>query len=378
MKAKQDSISVLNAGLTRRQFNRALAATTALGAAGALAGPAAAEGGTVNFLGWQGYDDPVTFDDFLTSKGITLNATYIGNNDEIVAKLRGGGVGQVDVVTPYMGYIPLLVKLDLIQEIDVSRVPNLANVMEIFRNDPNIVVDGKLYGVPFTWGGGPMMYDPEVVTDVPTSWKDLLKPEYKGKVGMMDDPLGNVMIGALAATGTDMPTKLTNDQLEATIDFLIEVKKQSRVVAASWGDLADAMARGDVALTFNGWETMVKFCADKGKLVEYTYPVERTNAWLDNYCIAKDAPNLDAAYELCNRVISVEGQKRLAEVALQAITNSEAVAALTPEIRALYPYDDIANYGQKAGFFGFPPTEPEGDLTTFSDWLRAYERFKAA
>ena len=49
-----------------------------------------------------------------------------------------------------------------------------------------------------------------------------------------------------------------------------------------------------------------------------------------------------------------------------------------PDIRALYPYDDIANYGKKASFFGFPPVEPEGDLTTFSDWLKAYERFKAA
>jgi spermidine/putrescine-binding protein len=106
--------------------------------------------------------------------------------------------------------------------------------------------------------------------------------------------------------------------------------------------------------------------------------VERTHAWLDNYCIAKDAPNLDAAYELCNRVISVEGQKRLAEVAVQAIVNSDAVAALPADIRALYPYDDIANYGKKASFFGFPPVEPEGDLTTFSDWLKAYERFKTA
>ncbi len=55
---------------------------------------------------------------FLKDKGITLNTTYIGNNDEIVAKLRGGGIGQIDIVTPYMGYIPLLVKLDLIQPID--------------------------------------------------------------------------------------------------------------------------------------------------------------------------------------------------------------------------------------------------------------------
>jgi spermidine/putrescine transport system substrate-binding protein len=32
--------------------------------------------------------------------------------------------------------------------------------MPLFRNDPNINVDGVLYGVPFTWGSGPMMYHP--------------------------------------------------------------------------------------------------------------------------------------------------------------------------------------------------------------------------
>jgi len=364
-------------GLSRRRFTQALAATAAVGAIGLPATRARAET-TVNFLGWQGYDDPVVFDDFLKSKGIALNTTYIGNNDEIVAKLRGGGIGQIDIVTPYMGYIPLLVKLDLIQPIDVARVPNLEKVMPIFRNDVNINVNGQLYGVPFTWGGGPMMYDPAVIATPPESWKDLLKPEFKGKVGMMDDPLGNMMIGALVAAGVEMPTRITAPQLEATIDFLIEVKKQSRLVAASWGDLADSMARGDVALTFNGWETVVKFCADKGKVVKYTYPKERTNAWLDNYCIAKDAPNLDAAYELCNRVIDVVAQKRLAENAVQAIVNSDAVAQLEPAIRDLYPYGDIANYGKKAGFYGFPPVEPEGDFTTFSQWLKAYERFKAA
>ena len=84
-------------------------------------------------------------DDFLTKNDITLNTTYIGNNDEIVTKLTAGGVGSIDIVTPYMGYVPLLVALDVIQPIDESLVPNLADVMPVFRNDKNINVDGKLY-----------------------------------------------------------------------------------------------------------------------------------------------------------------------------------------------------------------------------------------
>ena len=71
-------------------------------------------------------------------------------------------------------------------------------------------------------------------------------------------------------------------------------------------------------------------------------------------------------------------QVRLAENAIQAIVNIEAINQLTPAIKALYPYDSIEDFGKNAGFFAFPPTEPDGTHTTLSDWLKAYERFKTA
>ena len=128
-----------------------------------------------------------------------------------------------------------------------------------------------------------MMYDPAVYPTPPEAWIDLLKPEYTGKVGMMDDPLGNMMLGARIATDAKLPTLLTPEQLDKVIELLIAMKKQSRAVTVSWGDLADALARGDVSVTYNGWETVQKFAADKGKKIAYTYPKEGTYAWLDNY-----------------------------------------------------------------------------------------------
>ena len=35
----------------------------------------------------------------------TINATYLGSNDEIFANLRAGGLGTIDLVTPYHGYV---------------------------------------------------------------------------------------------------------------------------------------------------------------------------------------------------------------------------------------------------------------------------------
>src|SRR5262245_58537779 len=123
--------------ISRRRFTHGMGLTGVALSTGLLSrhAMAAAE---VNFLGWQGYDEPLLFDGFAKNNGISVNTTYIGNNDEIITKLRSGGVGQIDIVTPYMGYIPVLVALDLIQPIDVSRVPNLEKVLPLFRNDKNV------------------------------------------------------------------------------------------------------------------------------------------------------------------------------------------------------------------------------------------------
>ncbi|MGF1625755.1 MAG: PotD/PotF family extracellular solute-binding protein [Alphaproteobacteria bacterium] len=363
--------------ISRRRFGLGTAAVGGLAAAG-LRPRRALAATDVTFLGWQGYDEGLFVDDFMAENDINLNTTYIGNNDEIVTKLASGGLGSIDIVTPYMGYIPLLAESGLVQPIDESKVPNLASVMPIFRNDPNISVDGVLYGVPFTWGSAPMMYNPAVTGGVPQSWMDLFKPEYEGKVGMMDDPMGNLMLAAIIATDAESATDLTHDQLRAAVDFLIEVKAISRVVTVSWGDMADSLARGDIDITFSGWETIKKFAADLGAEIDYTYPQEGTFAWLDTFSIATDAPNLEVDHMLCNKIISPEAQVVIGGEWLQGIVNSEAVAQLEPEAASLYPYDDMDSFGERATFFAFPPLEEGEGLATFDEWMEEYERFKVA
>jgi spermidine/putrescine-binding protein len=343
-----------------------------------LSGSARADTSLV-FLGWQGYDEGLTTEDFLAKNEITLETTYIGNNDEIVSKLQAGGIGSIDIVTPYMGYIPLMAAAGLIDPIDEALVPNLAVCEPVFRDDSNVIIDGVRYSVPFTWGSAPMMYDPVATGGVPASWEDLWKPEYKGKVGMMDDPIGNMMLAAIITSNPEEATLLTPEQLKEAVDYLIELKKeQVRIVAVSWGEMGDALSRGDIVITFSGWETIKKFCADAGKQVEYTYPQEGTFAWLDSYCIAKDAPNREIDHALANQIISVPAQVHIGDELIQGVTNAKAVPAMKPERAALYPYDDIEGFGQKAKFYAFPPHEPDGTHATWTEWQTEYERFKTA
>jgi spermidine/putrescine-binding protein len=375
---KESGLFVTRSFVSRRDLMK----NAALASAGlALSGPIgrAMAAISINMVCWQGYDDAFKAGSFMADNGYEINPTYIGSNDEILTKISAGGRGSIDIVTPYMGYVPLMVAADMLESIDETSVPNLKNVLPVFRNDPNIVVDGKLYAAPFTWGAAPMLYDPEHFgANKPTSWRDLEKPELEGKFGFSDDPIGNITIAAIVATDAAVATELTEAQLKQAIDYLIMLKSKARLVATSWGELADAMARGEIVATFSGWETMKKFVADKGKNVEFFYPKEGTFAWLDNVCIVKDAPNIEADLKLANHVLSIESQRMVGEEMLQGIVSQAAIDALSPDAATLYPYDDMTAFGKSATFFPFPPLEDRDGLVSIGRWNEEYERFKSA
>ncbi len=363
--------------MSRRDMMKYAAALGAVAGAGVAGRPAEAAT-SVSLFGWQGYDEGLRVGDFLSKNDIEVNFTPIGNNDEIVTRLAGGGVGQMDIVTPYMGYIPLMVAADLLDPIDESLVPNLAKVPPVFRDDSNLIVDGTRYAVPFTWGSAPMAYDPAVFKSAPESWLEILKDEHKGKVGMADDPIGNQMLAAILATDAEVPTHLTREQLDQATDFLIKLKKDhARQLAASWGELADALARSEIVITFSGGEFLKKFAADKGKTIDFTYPKEGTFAWLDSYCLGKNAPHREAAHKLANQVLEVDAQIKFTEMTLQGIVNPDAIAKLDPALK-IYPYDNLDEFQQKAKFFPMPPLESDGAITSWTDWQESYQRFKAA
>jgi spermidine/putrescine-binding protein len=358
--------------MNRRGFLMCSSSALLLGAALGVRSAAAAT--TVTLVGWEGYDKPL--EGYLKANNITLDPTYIGDSNQIISKLTSGGVGRVDLVTPNVTYVPLLVKLNTLSAVDESKVPNLKHVHPFFLGNPSIRIEGKLYAVPYVWGGVPMMYDPAAISE-PQSWSDVLKPEYKGKVSMLDN-LNNIQLAARVVTDAKVPTRLTHQQLKDAVDFLIKVKGQTRVLATSYGDMADALARGEAVITFNGWEVVVKKAADKGKKVAYTYPKEGTFGWMDCYCIVRDAPNSDIAHALANEALSEPVQIKAGEGELLGILNTDAIKKLPADARALYPYDDLEGFSKKVGFFPVAPLKADGDVATFDDWKKEYLRFKNA
>lgn len=369
------------APLSRRAFNAGLLAAGGAAAAAPLWRPGLARAATaVNFMGWQGYEEAFAVGGFLDENGLSLNNTYMNDNNQIIATATGGGMGNMDIVTPDHGYTPVMAEIGILQPLDLERVPNFQNLFEFFKTMHGPRVDDVQYSLPFMWGSVPLMYNPEVVKEKPTSWLDLMKPEYKGRVAVVNDVISVMIPFIMTATGTNQPTRINKDQLEAAVDLIVKFKKEhARTIAPGYGELADLFASGEVVMS-QAWEPVAAWTADKGIELEWTVPKEGTWTLIDCLAMVTDAPHSDEAYAMMNHGLSAEAQAHVANANTTAVTIESAVPLLDDRARGMYPYDDIPKFFAETGGGPFPlwPLDREGDLVTFDDVLNEWERFLKA
>jgi spermidine/putrescine transport system substrate-binding protein len=78
----------------------------------------------LNFYHWAAYDDPKLFKRFTEELGpVTSIDTYNSNEQAITKLTAAAGSSGYDIVVPTGVYIPLMVQNDLLEELDLSKIP---------------------------------------------------------------------------------------------------------------------------------------------------------------------------------------------------------------------------------------------------------------
>jgi spermidine/putrescine-binding protein len=359
--------------LDRRSVTKGLAAWGGLAAA-SLGIRRARAAVTLNYVGWEGYDAFLEAGDFAKTSGIALQKTFISSPDEINAKLRLD-TRQVNICTPFFIYDSFLSAQGLIAPLDLNAIPNFQHIHPTVLKyaEPNMSRDGVWYAAPFSYGSQCMLYNAGKV-EAPTSWRDLFKPEYKGKCAITVDPPGNIFAWA-RVVGVENPHFMTHEELKKTIDMMIELKKnQLRTVAASYGELTNLLATGEIVIC-QGWEPVVAWVGDKAQ-IKAAYPKEKSMGFIEAYAIGKDSPNSAEAHAIINHGLSTEAQVAGAEINSNPPTNREAMPKLSAANRAMYEYDKIeAYFTEKTMVPEMYPLEADGVHATWDDYQEGWERF---
>jgi spermidine/putrescine transport system substrate-binding protein len=335
--------------------------------------------GTIDYLSWEGYDIPDALKPWREENDVEVNATYIGNHDEIQAKIAAGG-GSYDIITYYQGYKPLYQELGILSPIDNSKIPNIAGLFPYFQSDVGnfwIDPDGTWTGVPWTWGSIGLTWDDATLPGGLKSWSDLLDPKFKDKIGLPDDPVGSFTLAA-HTLGYD-PATVTQEQKAEIVDLLTQIVKQAKSIAPSFGDLTSQLVAGDIVACWQGWAAMNSFAKDAGNNTVMTIvPEEGSFSFCDLYAIPTTADNVDTALAWFNEAISPETNAAGAEFLVAAVTVEDAVQYLDEATASLYPYDELDSLLERAPFYNNPPVESPEGYVTYQEWIDTWQEVKAS
>ncbi len=261
------------------------------------ASTASAEEKIVNVYNWSEYIPQSVLDQFTKETGIKVVYTTYESNEAMFAKLKLLGGKGYDIVVPSTYFVDLMRENGLLSAIDKSKIPNLKYldnkvISKAFSSD-------DVYSIPYMWGVQGFMVNKNVVDPATiTSWNDLFRPEFKGKLLLSDD-LRDTFGAALLATGSSINT--TNpDEIKKGFEWLQKLKSSVRIFDVTAAKQALISQEVNAGFIWNGDAFIAK--QENPDLV-FVYPKEGSPLWLDSFAIPAHAENKDAAYAFINFIL---------------------------------------------------------------------------
>ena len=227
--------------------------------------------------------------EFTKLTGIKVNYTNYATNEELYAKLKGGGA-TYDVIIPSDYMISKMIKENMVQKLNFDNIPNFSYIMDNFRNlayDPE-----NEYSVPYTWGTVGIIYNKDLV-DIDKSeidWDILWNEDYLDQILMFDNPRDAFAIAEIML-GYSINTENT-DELAAASEKL---KEQKRMVQAYVMDeIFDKMGAGDALLApYYAGDALT--ILEENEDLDFVVPKSGTNLFIDAMCIPVGAKQKEAA-----------------------------------------------------------------------------------
>jgi spermidine/putrescine-binding protein len=307
---------------------------------------------TLNLLVWEGYADPSFIQQFEEQNHCKVSASYMGSSDELVAKLHGGSAGNYDVISPSSDVATSIATAELAAPLDLSKIPSYDQLSAQLTSLPLVRVKGQVYGVPFTWGPNPIIYDTTAFSQPPDSWNVFWDPKYKGKVSVWDD-LSTVYMAA-QVLGFDKPDpsqlyNLSDEQLEAVKKKLLELKPNVRKMWSTGGELTNLFQNHEIVIAM-GWPLNTVDLRNANFPVGETIPKENTTGWIDHLMITAGSENKELAYKFLEFMVEAKTQKLVSDKTHYVPANPQAGRFMTPDqVKSLH-LDDVDSY-QKHIYF---------------------------
>ncbi len=273
--------------------------------------------------------------------GIKVNYTNFESNEEMYAKIKAGS-SAYDIIIPSDYMIQRMINEDLLLPLDYSEISNYSYIADEYKGlyfDPE-----NRYTVPYNVGMVGMIYNKKMVEEAPDSWEALFDSRYKGNILTFNNSRDAFAI-AQFALGLDVNSENIEDWNKAAN----KLKQQNSVLQARVMDeVFNKMESGNAAITpyYAGDYYIMK---DSNEDLEFVYPKEGTNIFVDSICVPKTSQNFDAAMLYINFLTEPKIALANAEYICYASPNTSVINNDEYSFKGdpiLYPSEDIKKNAQ--------------------------------
>jgi len=326
---------------------------------------------TLSLLVWEGYADPSFIHAFEEAHHCKVTASYMGSSDDLVAKLRGGGASNYDVISPSSDVASSIVHTGLAEPLDLSKIPSYLQLSAKLRDRQLVKAGGQTFGVPFMWGPNPLLYDTTAFPQPPDSWAIFWDPKYKGKISVWDDL--STLYMAAQMLGYDQPPgqlyNLTDEQLAAVKTKLLALKPNVRKLWSTGGELTNLFQNHEVSAAM-GWPLMTNQLRQSNFPIAEVIPKENTTGWIDHLMITRESPHKELAYAFLEYMIQARTQKEVTDVTHYTPANPGAAQFMTDAEKKSLHLDDPEAYMLRIYFWQ--------DVPRRAKYIEVWNEVKAA
>lgn len=249
--------------------------------------------GTINLYGYPGWYGPHEFADFhklhpsLTVKNIT------GGTNGAAAQIAqlSTNSGAYDLTLAGLNVAQQMKEAGLLAPFDEGAVPNIKYVGSTFRK-------GFPYGIPTDFGKTGFGYRKDLISERPTSWKELWElamTKYSGKVTMLKYD-SDIQGTALRYLGYSTNTK-DKGQLEAMQKALLELKPHLQAILET--DYSKPLIEGTAYFAID-YDYDIAAAQEHNKEIVWVQPTEGCTAYLEGWVGVKSSKHLSAVWEFMN------------------------------------------------------------------------------
>lgn len=334
------------------------AGMTALAMATLASLPAMAEEEKVlNIYNWSDYIADDTIKNFEKETGIKVRYDNYDNNEALHAKLVAGKTGY-DIVVPSSNWAKLQIEAGLLQKLDKSKLPNLANIDPVLQHQLAKVDPNNDHLAIWAWGfvtlGINVNKVKKALGDLPmpeNAWDLLYDTKYVSKLKSCGvsvfDSASEVIPPTLHYLGKPAYSKDKADY-EAAGKLLKNIRPYITLFSSS-GYIND-LTNGSICLVM-GYSGDINIArqraidAKKGEKIEALIPKTGSILFIDSMAIPKDAKHVENAHKFINYAMRPEVSASLTNKLSFANPNLASLKFVKKEVAnnktVFLPADDL-------------------------------------